>query len=146
MIIFEKRGDIFRSACQTLVCPVNTQGVMGAGLALAFNRKFPGLLGAYRRACRADVFKREGYFVWAAPDGQLVLCFPSKQRWRDPSKLSWIDTALWKISKTYQDHGIVSVAFPAVGCGLGELEWEDVRSLIYQHLDGLELEVGLYAP
>lgn len=33
--------DIFASAAQTLVNPVNTVGVMGKGIAAEFERRFP---------------------------------------------------------------------------------------------------------
>ena len=33
-------GDMFKSQCEALVNPVNTRGVMGKGLALAFKTSF----------------------------------------------------------------------------------------------------------
>ena len=41
MIRYVGEGDIFASRAQALVNPVNCTGVMGAGLALAFKRRFP---------------------------------------------------------------------------------------------------------
>lgn len=34
------RGDIFSTNCEAIVCPVNTVGVMGKGLALEFKRRY----------------------------------------------------------------------------------------------------------
>ncbi|MGB8416912.1 hypothetical protein [Paraburkholderia sp.] len=67
--------DIFTSACQALVVPVNVIGVMGKGLAKAFKLRYPGLEEAYRDACRRRVFSSKGLFVWHAADGKIIVCF-----------------------------------------------------------------------
>jgi O-acetyl-ADP-ribose deacetylase (regulator of RNase III) len=43
-------GDIFYSKCDAIVNPVNTVGVMGAGLALQFKKRFPEMFEAYVKA------------------------------------------------------------------------------------------------
>ena len=45
-------GDLLASPAQTLVNPVNTVGVMGAGLALAIAQAYPTILRPYGDACR----------------------------------------------------------------------------------------------
>lgn len=146
MIIFEKQGNLFDTTLQTLVCPVNTVGVMGKGLAKEFKDRYPRLLNAYRKACNSGVFHRQGYWVWTETPDNKVLCLPSKQHWRNPSKVQWIDRSLMMIAQSYQDHGITSMAITPVGCGEGGLDWKrQVRPLIYEHLGGIPLEVGIYA-
>ncbi|HKJ89011.1 MAG TPA: macro domain-containing protein, partial [Gammaproteobacteria bacterium] len=44
-------GDLLTSTAEALVNPVNTVGVMGKGLALAFRRAHPDSYAAYRTAC-----------------------------------------------------------------------------------------------
>lgn len=44
-------GDIFNSPAQVIVNPVNTVGVMGKGLALAFKQKYPKMFISYINAC-----------------------------------------------------------------------------------------------
>ena len=48
-------SDIFSSGCAAIVNPVNCVGVMGAGLALAFKRRYPSHFSSYRAACRDRV-------------------------------------------------------------------------------------------
>lgn len=146
MIEFEEVADIFESGAQTLVCPVNTMGVMGAGLALVFKIRFPGLLKAYKKACRDGVFQKEGIFVYDYSPTRKILCFPTKRHWAHPSKLIWIDQGLRVIAKDFGKYGITSLAIPAIGCGKGQLKWEDVSPLIDQYLDPLDLKVGVYLP
>jgi O-acetyl-ADP-ribose deacetylase (regulator of RNase III) len=51
-MIRETTGDILTADVEALVNPVNTVGVMGAGLALQFKRKYPDVYQEYRVACR----------------------------------------------------------------------------------------------
>jgi O-acetyl-ADP-ribose deacetylase (regulator of RNase III) len=150
VIAREIKGDIFASSAQTLVCPVNTVGAMGAGLALAFKHRFPGLEDAYQMACYKDVFKREGILIYNVTDNthviRKILCMPTKRHWRLRSKLEWIDEALQIIAKDYKACGIESLAIPAVGCGNGKLDWHNVYNLIHMRLGPIPLPVDIYLP
>lgn len=147
MIVEELRGNILTSSAQTLVCPVNTVGVMGNGLALYFKLKFPEMFEAYRYACAANHFKRKGVFVYDVSPEKKILCFPTKRHWRYNSRIEWIDRGLEVIAEQYQDYGITSLAIPPIGCGKGKLEWEQVYNLIKIHLgERIPLPVTVYLP
>ena len=45
-------GDLFESSAQTYANAVNTRGVMGKGIALAFKKKFPEMFEDYAIRCR----------------------------------------------------------------------------------------------
>lgn len=145
MIVFERPGDIFESELQSLVCPVNTVGTMGKGLAKAFKERFGGLDWMYQQACRRGLFKA-GFVVWSGDAVYKVVCVPTKRHWRNPSKLEWIDHALRQLAAHYHLHGIKSLAMPAIGCGEGQLSWPAVRGLIYEHFAEHPLPVGIYEP
>lgn len=139
MIVYEGPGDIFRSPAQTLVCPVNTKGVMGNGLALAFSQRFPGLLEVYKEYCQSGQFKVNSLLLL-----NRVLCFPTKDDFRYASRLEWIDANLAKLAATYMQHDIQSLAVPGLGCGKGQLSLSEVGPLVYQHLDPLPIDVYFY--
>ena len=75
MPVTEKSGDIFKSYAQWIVCPVNTLGVMGAGLAKQFKSRFPAYFEHYEAICHTDtlnvggvdVFKLSGIYQIANP-------------------------------------------------------------------------------
>lgn len=146
MIVFEKEGDIFDSTLHALTCPVNTVGTMGNGLALAFKQRFAGLDGMYRHACGKGLFHGNGFVVWSGDAEHKVVCVATKRHWVNPSKLEWIDQALSKLAAQYEYYGIRSLALPALGCGKGQLQWHDVRPLIYRHFEHHPLQVGIYRP
>jgi O-acetyl-ADP-ribose deacetylase (regulator of RNase III) len=140
------RGDILQSTAQTLTCPVNTEGVMGKGLAEQFKRRYPKMYEAYKKACRRFYFARHRNFVYSVSEERKVLCLPTKTLWRYPSKIEWIETALRDVAHNYELYGITELAMPPIGCGEGGLVWDDVKRLIYQYLEPLPIKVYLFLP
>jgi O-acetyl-ADP-ribose deacetylase (regulator of RNase III) len=54
------------------------------------------------------------------------------------SKLPDIETGLRDLRRQLLEREISSVAVPALGCGLGQLSWTDVRPVIEDALGDLE--------
>lgn len=52
-----------------------------------------------------------------------IINFPTKEHWRDPSQLAWIETGLKDLRRFLTGHGVRSVATPALGAGNGGLDW-----------------------
>ena len=48
-------GDLLQADAEALVNAVNTDGVMGKGIALQFKRAFPEMFKAYAAACKAGL-------------------------------------------------------------------------------------------
>lgn len=137
-------GSLFDSPAQTLACPVNTVGVMGAGLALAFKRRYSDSFTPYRNAC-ADGLLRPGVpWLYERPEAPHILHFPTKRHWREPSDIGDISQGLAWVREN--QHRFVSLALPALGCGLGGLAWADVRERIERHLGNAPLPVFVYTP
>lgn len=159
-----KQGSLFDSNCQTLVCTVNCEGVMGKGIALEFKKNFPEMFIRYRDVCLysktqlnhgGDLWlyrypDLEQFTLWDT-DGNLntgrqskILCFATKEHWRNPSKLEWIDRGLEEFVRMYKEWGITSVAFPKLGCNNGGLDWDRVQWLMEHHLSKIDIPVEIY--
>lgn len=145
MISYTK-GDILQSPAQVITNPVNCVGVMGKGLASQFKTKYPALFQDYSKRCaNGDVKPGQPYLF--ENDEVQVLNFPTKRDWRNPSLLEDIENGLKFLAEHYRAMGIYTLALPPLGCGLGGLKWNDVKSLIEKHLGELpDLEVFVYAP
>jgi O-acetyl-ADP-ribose deacetylase (regulator of RNase III) len=139
-------GDLFESDAEALVNAVNCVGVMGKGIALEFRRRFPRMFEAYRRRCEAGRL-RPGR-VWAVRDGgRVIVSFPTKDHWRDGSRIQDVEAGLRSLRELLVNEGISSVALPALGCGLGGLDWDVVAAAIHRELDGLPgVRIELYEP
>ncbi|MEG0864863.1 MAG: macro domain-containing protein [Clostridia bacterium] len=136
-------GNIFHSPAQVIVNTVNTVGVMGKGLALSFKKKYPIMFEEYSRACEKHQLSIGKLMFYYAPD-HWILLFPTKENWRNPSKMEYIEKGLRKFANTYADQGITSIAFPRLGCGNGALNWEEVRPLMEKYLKPLPIKVYIY--
>ncbi|NVB41152.1 macro domain-containing protein [Pseudenhygromyxa sp. WMMC2535] len=135
--------DIFESPAQTLVNTVNTVGVMGKGLAREFKRRYPVMFERYRSFCDSGDLEVGKLYLFRTPN-EWVLNFPTKQHWRSPSKLEWIEAGLRKFVAEYEAQGIRSVSFPQLGCGNGGLDWAEVKPLMAQHLGPLPIPVFVH--
>lgn len=147
MITFLK-SNLFFSPAQVLVNTVNTQGVMGKGIAKEFKRLFPEMFIQYQSFCEQKKLQVGNLWLYKTTN-KWVLNFPTKKSWRNPSKLEYIEAGLKKFVDQYSEKGIQSIAFPPLGCGNGELDWEkDVRPLMEKYLSNLPIDVyiHLYSP
>lgn len=136
-------GDIFSSPAQVLVNTVNTVGVMGKGLALSFKQRYPKMFEAYRSACEKKQLRVGKLMLWYEPD-HWILMFPTKENWRYPSRLEYIEKGLATFVRSYAEKQITSIAFPKLGCGNGELSWDDVRPIMEKYLSPLPIDVYVY--
>lgn len=136
-------GDIFESPAQVIVNTVNTVGVMGKGIALSFKQRYPQMFEKYKKACEKHQLAIGKLMLFYEADHWLLL-FPTKENWRNPSKLEYIEKGLMKFVSTYAEKNITSIAFPKLGCGNGELDWNDVRPLMERYLKKLPIDVYIY--
>lgn len=166
--------NIFDSTTQVIVNPVNLIGPMGAGLAKEFKERYPDLEPLYKFACKNratsenkfinpsgetgrlllreqdGIYEGDIYITRPAPTDKepkppVVLCFPTKRDWRDPSDLALIEAGLKTFVQNYKDFHIKSITFPKLGCGLGGLNWEkEVKPLMQKYLGSLpDLDVRI---
>lgn len=136
-------GNMFESPAQVLVNTVNTVGVMGKGIALMFKKLYPDMFSKYRFFCEHKQFNIGQLYLYKTP-GKWILNFPTKTTWRKPSELEFIEQGLIKFSKTYKEKGIKSIAFPQLGCGNGNLNFElQVKPLMDKYLAKLD-DVDIY--
>lgn len=135
--------SIFDSSADVLVCPSNCVGVMGAGLALQFKIKFPVMFKLYHQWCK-ECLLQPGEVYTIDIDHKPICIFTTKDDWRLPSQLLWIENGLEdfveKITDTYYDFfsKYKSFSFPLLGCGLGGLEEDYVLPLMEKYLGRLK--------
>ena len=143
-------GNLLDAEADALVNPVNTVGIMGAGVALMFRKKFEENFRAYAAACKRGDMKTGRMFVTernVVLGPRWIINFPTKQHWRAKSQLSWVAEGLVDLRCVIERNGIPSVALPALGCGNGGLDWADVRLKIDEALGDLtDVSVQVYEP
>ena len=135
---------MFKSSAQTLVNTINCVGAMGKGIALEFKKRYPAMYDRYRQLCKNGLIQTGKLWLYKADDGKWILNFPTKRHWRNPSKVEYIEQGLDKFVKTYKEKGIISIAFPMLGCSNGGLDKNEILPIMQIYLeqcDGLEVEI-----
>ena len=149
MIVY-KNGNLLEAPAEALVNAVNTVGVMGKGIALQFKQRFPQNMQEYAQACKAREVVVGRMFV--TETGELLgprwlVNFPTKQHWRNPSKIEWLIEGLVDLRRFIVVNNVNSIAIPALGAGNGGLNWEVVRFQIESALGDLEqVEILVFEP
>jgi len=126
-------GDILRADAEGLVNPVNCVGVMGRGLALQFKDAYPENFKAYAVACSRGELAPGRMFVFETgqrTNPKYIVNFPTKRHWRDQSRIEDIEAGLAALAEEIQTRRVRSIAVPALGSGLGGLDWRDVKPRI----------------
>ena len=144
-------GNLLTAPAEALVNTVNTEGVMGKGIALQFKNAYPAMYKAYAEACKAGQVRlgeMDVHDLGSIGDGpRWIINFPTKGHWKSRSKIASIKTGLDDLVRTVARLGIKSIAVPPLGCGNGGLDWADVRPLIMEAFEALPaVEVLLFAP
>lgn len=143
MIIYT-RINIFESNAQVLVNTVNTVGVMGKGLAKEFKRLYPDMFNQYQKYCENKKFSIGKLQIYKTVN-KWILNFPTKENWRNPSKLDYIEEGLKKFVANYEKLSIKSISFPMLGCGNGGLDWEsEVKPLMQKYLKNLPIDIFIH--
>jgi O-acetyl-ADP-ribose deacetylase (regulator of RNase III) len=63
---------------------------------------------------------------------KYIINFPTKQHWRGKSRIEDIEAGLKALIEVVRRLDIKSIGIPPLGCGLGGLNWREVRPLIEQ--------------
>lgn len=148
MITFTQ-GNLLDAKAEALVNTVNTVGVMGKGIALMFKERFAENFRRYSAACKANEIKTGKIFVTEVSelDGpRWIVNFPTKQHWRAPSQMAWIEDGLQDLRRFLVEQRVKSVAIPPLGSGNGGLDWQDVRQHIEAALGDLETDILVFEP
>ena len=149
MVSFLK-GDLFDSDVAAYVNTVNCVGVMGRGVALQFKKRFPDNFKMYEGVCKRKEMvpgKMLVYETHSVVNPKFIINFPTKRHWRGASRMEDIEAGLSDLVSVIQAKAITSVALPPLGCGLGGLDWNVVRTRMKSVLEQLNgVRVDIYEP
>lgn len=149
-MIHMKSGDILAANTEAIVNTVNCVGVMGKGIALQFKMKYPENFQIYKKTCdqgrmivgKVLVFEQN---TFANP--KYIINFPTKRHWKAKSTIQDIRKGLDSLVAEVKRLKIKSIAIPALGSGLGGLDWLQVKSIIVDAFSTFnDIEILLYEP
>lgn len=144
------QGNILTADAEALVNTVNCVGVMGRGVALQFRKAYPANFKVYKAACSRKELQPGTMLTFALDtltNPRYIINFPTKMHWKGSSRLEYIEQGLTALTAEVIRLSIRSIALPPLGCGLGGLNWPDVKTRIETAFTALpDVRVLLYEP
>jgi len=101
------------------------------------------MFSRYREICDRGELQPGRLWLWQGVD-HWVLNFPTKLHWRQPSRIEWIEQGLRKFVDQYEALKIREISFPRLGCGNGNLDWDDVRPMMEHYLKMVRVPVYIH--
>ncbi|MDH4286587.1 MAG: Appr-1-p processing protein [Gallionella sp.] len=150
-MIHELSGDILFSGAKAVAQGVAPNDDFHQGLALQLRERMPALYKDFRHFCQTSHPKSGGLWTWMSADGRFIVnLFTQDAAYDHGSKpgaatLSQVNHALHALRAFVQKEKVPSVALPRLACGVGGLNWDDVKPLIEKHLGDLGIPVYIYA-
>lgn len=145
-----RHGDILKTKADALVNTVNCVGVMGRGIALQFKKAFPDVFKTYELVCKRGELKLGMVLVHdldRLEQPHYVINLPTKRHWRSKSRIEDIEEGVEALIMEVRRLELKSVAVPPLGCGLGGLDWDEVRPRIERAFNELpNVQVLLFEP
>ena len=136
-------GNIFTSKCQTIVNTVNCIGVMGAGIALEYRLRYPDMYDKYVQFCLEKKISIGTLWIYKT-NSRWILNFPTKNHWKYPSKIEYLNAGLDKFISTYKERGIESIAFPLLGADKGGIPQEKSLEVMINFLERADIRIEIY--
>lgn len=143
-------GDFFDYDADIRINTVNCVGVMGAGVALAFKKRYPNMFLQYKKDCENGDLRIGLPTVWYEGDmfaKQLeIINFPTKDHWRANSRYEYIEKGLQWLAQYLSSKQDKVITLPALGCGHGGLDWNIVKEMIVKYLSSSPNKILVFEP
>lgn len=134
-------GTVFNTPAKVLVNTVNCFGVMGAGIALEFKLRYPEMFEDYVIKCEQKEMYVGKPKLFKYSQDVWIMNFPTKNHWRNPSKMNYIEEGLKYFVQNYKKANINSIAFPKLGTSNGGLDWLEVKPMMEKYLREIDIDV-----
>ena len=150
-MIKEVVGDILLTDAQVIAHGVAPNDHFDKGLALSLRENYPAMVKAFRQFCHRTNPSPGKAWSWSDDRGDQVIVNlltqePAKNAHGQPGEatLPNVNHAIKELVKIVKKQKIKSLAIPKVATGLGKLDWDDVRPILYNRLKGLDIPIYVY--
>ena len=96
---------------------------MSKGFAQFLSERVPRL----RRTCRrANLLKDQVFPFWDSSSRRYIYNLVTKEKYSDRTDLQTLATTLQSMQSHAATHGVSTIAIPKIGCGLDQMNWQDL--------------------
>lgn len=123
---------------------------MYKGLALQAKQKWPEMFKTYKSFCEGacpsypNGLEPGGMVCIKHVPNKYIACLATKDDWRNPSKLEWVETGLKQLVVFSMQVNRCHIAIPRLGCGSGGLDWCEVKPVVERVFNNTPITVDIY--
>jgi O-acetyl-ADP-ribose deacetylase (regulator of RNase III) len=151
-MIKEVSGDILFSKAEAIAHGIAPFDHFDSGLALSLRERWPDLYKDFRHYCHVNNPPTGAAWTWKAKGHKPVVNLMTQEAPAGsnhngrPGRASEIhvNRALKELKKIVEKEGYKSVALPRLATGVGGLDWDTVRPMVYDILGDLPADVYVY--
>jgi O-acetyl-ADP-ribose deacetylase (regulator of RNase III) len=152
-MITEVKGDILHTRCEAIAHGVAANDPMSEGLAKSLHDVFPSMHKAYHKWCHQKRPKPGEAWIWGdvKENGVRIINLLTQDggygKGTRPEKanIKNVTHALKALKKIIKKEKLKSLAIPALATGVGGLTWDQVKPIIYEQLEDVEIPIYLYS-
>jgi O-acetyl-ADP-ribose deacetylase (regulator of RNase III) len=144
-MMYEVSGDVLLSDAHAIAHGVAPNDNFATGLALSLREHWPALYKDFRNDCHIYHPKAGEQWTWVS----IINLMTQEAAYDNGSKpgkasIEYVNRSLKNSKDLIEQEKIESLALPRLATGVGSLDWEDVRPLIYKHLEDLDMPIYIY--
>ena len=134
----EIEGDLFSSKGCLAHC-VSADFHMGVGVAKQVKTRYPTTYPKDVNHKRQPVFAQ-----WIEGERRYVYHLVTKQRYFEKPTYESVKTSLQQMRTHAEWSGVHRISLPKIGCGLDQLNWSEIKSLIKEVFKGSHIVLTVY--
>ena len=149
-MIHEVEGDILLTNAECIAHGVAPGDHFSQGLALSLREAWPSMAKDFRHYCKLTNPKPGEILMWGGPGGKCVVHLLTQEaaavQGGRPGRATttYVNHALRELKAFLENENVKNLALPRIATGVGGLKWEDVRPLVFQHLEDLGIPIYVY--
>ena len=121
---------------------ISTDAQMSEGFAQFLSERVPRL----RRTCRqANLLKDQVFPYWDSLPRRYIYKLVTKEKYSDKPDLQTLATSLQSMQSHATMHGVSTIAIPKIGCGLDQMNWQDVVKLLREIFAYSDIQIVFYS-
>lgn len=132
--LYHREGNLFHTDARAIGHGVNTEGVMGAGIAVQFKEMLPDMYEAYKVACESGNFTGGMVFPWSLTStwqrNAYVFNIASQEKPGRNASYDFLAKGVGTSLAFCESAGIDRLALPRIGSGIGGLDEDIVHGML----------------
>jgi len=142
MKVNDIKGDLFSAPDDAIGHGVNIYGLMGAGVAKVIHNKFPATYNTYWTHCATAQLKPGTNLITGESRGagiKYIFNMATQIAPGSDARYDLVELCFLEARVQLEYLGVESIAIPRIGCGIGGLDWDKVKTTIEKVVSDVEV-------